>query len=92
MVDVKHLFRVRSIIIIIIIRFYIVLNTSTMSLSALQIRYYPGHWIQCLPEHTVCTISTPWGLLQPVYVIQPYKDLDDQNVNNDSPLLTANAI
>ena len=36
-----------------------------MSLSALQIYYYPGHWIQCLPAHTVCTISTPWGAFQP---------------------------
>ena len=26
-----------------------------MSLSALQIYYYPGHWIQCLPAHNVCT-------------------------------------
>ena len=28
-----------------------------MSLSALQIYYYPSHWIQCLPAHTACTIS-----------------------------------
>ena len=42
-----------------------------MSLSTLQIYYYPGHWIQYLPAHThththtVCTISTPWGAFKP---------------------------
>ena len=36
-----------------------------MSLSALQIYYYPGHWNQCMPAHNVCTISTPWGAFQP---------------------------
>ena len=41
------------------IKLYIALNTSRTSLSALQIYYYRGHWIQCLPAHTVCTISTP---------------------------------
>ena len=53
------------IIIIIIFSFYIALNTSRTSLSALQIYYYPVHWIQCLPAHNVCTIFTPWGACQP---------------------------
>ena len=59
------LLRYISILLIIIFSFYIALNTSTMSLSALQIYYYPGHWTQCFPTHTVCTISTPWGAFQP---------------------------
>ena len=36
-----------------------------MSLSTLQIYYYPGNWMQYLPAHNVCTISTPLGAFQP---------------------------
>ena len=46
-----------------LIYFYIALSTNVS--KRFTIYYYPGHWIQCLPAHNVCTISTPWGAFQP---------------------------
>ena len=42
-----------------------------MSLSALQIYYYPGHWFQCLPAHTVTLVSLPriGGRINLIYTI-----------------------
>ena len=54
-----------------------------MSLSALQIYYYSGHWIQCLPARTVCTISTPWGAFQ----AGDYMTLKNCLTNNDGRIL-----
>ena len=42
--------------IIIIFNFYKALNTNVSKCFTNWI----GHWIQCLPAHNVCTISTPW--------------------------------
>ena len=34
----------------------LLLYSALMSLSALQIYYYPGHWIQCLPARNVSQV------------------------------------
>ena len=73
------------IIIIILFHFYIALNTNvSQRFTDLQIYYYPGHWIQYLPAHIVCTISTPWGSIA---ARRLYLTLKNCLTNNDGRIL-----